>query len=86
MADLREEIALKRWCELTGEKLEEWTWEQAKINAPMSTKSVLQEYDFYASVFRAKVDEIKNPYQENIESDFSEGFIKAMDTVKELLK
>jgi hypothetical protein len=52
----------------------------------MSTKSVLQEYDFYASVFRAKVDEIKNPYQENIESDFSEGFIKAMDTVKELLK
>ena len=38
------------------------------------------------STIRAKVGEIENPYQENIESDFSEGFIKAMDTVRELLK
>ena len=34
----------------------------------------------------AKVEAIENPYQENIESDLSEGFIKAVDTVLEALK
>ena len=54
---LREEICLKRWRDLAGvSRDEQWSWEQAKLNAPMSTKSVLQEYDFYASEFLAKVD------------------------------
>ena len=44
---LRETLALERWIELTGEIQGDWTWEQAKTNAPMSTKSVQQERDWW---------------------------------------
>ena len=44
---VRETLALERWIELTGEIQGDWTWEQAKTNAPMSTKSVQQERDWW---------------------------------------
>jgi hypothetical protein len=43
---LEKEIALKLWCENTSEKLSEWTWEDAQVNAPISTRQALKDAKF----------------------------------------
>jgi hypothetical protein len=42
--------------------------------------------DSIISLFKEYVKGIENPYQENIESDLSEGFVEAMDKVMEGLE
>lgn len=45
-----------------------------------------EQADSILTLIRTKVEGIENPYQENIESDMCEGFIKAIDAVLEVLK